>query len=111
MKARTSVALYDAILTLCPEEERFVVTEAHQVFMCDMNVWAYHGRFMNYPIDTDLCYRWSWKPTKVEKDNLYNPAYAAMDENKQKNLLAKLADIKQAYFTARPDILPRLNVI
>lgn len=111
MLARTSVALYDAILTHRPDEERFVVAAAHQVFMCDINVWEYHGRWMNYPIDTDQCYRWSWKPTAVEKEQLEDPTYMAMDGERQKKLLAKLEAIKQAFFTARPDIIPRLNVI
>lgn len=112
MKARTSIALYDAILTYCPDmSERFVVAAAHQVFMTDMNVWNYHGRWMNYPIDTDLCYRWSWKPTDEELADLHNPEYRPMDPARQQQLLDTLNRTKDTFFAARPYILPRLNAI
>ena len=111
MKARTSVALYDALLTYCPLEERFVVEHAHQLFMCDINVWKYHGRYMNYPIDTDLLYRWSWKPTDDEKKDLHNPSFYPMDEKRQAYLIDELETVKKTFFTIQPDVLKRLNVI
>lgn len=111
MQARTIVALYDAIVTLCPLEERHVVSAAHQLFMCDINVWKYHGRWMNYPVDTDFCYRWSWKPTKEEGKDLEDPAFFPMDENRQRFLLDTLRLKKETFFAAQPAILPRLNAI
>lgn len=111
MKARTSVALYDALLTYCPLEERFIVSAAHQLFMCDINLWKYHGRFMNYPIDTDLLYRWSWKPNENEKKALHDPEFHAMDSFRSAQLLEELEAIKEKFFTIQPWIKSRLNVI
>lgn len=111
MRARTAISLYDAILTYCPLEERFVVEKAHQVFMCDINVWQYHGRYMNYPVDTDLVYRWSWKPTPDEKEKLEDRTYYKMDEEKEAYLIDALAKVKNTFFALQPRILPRLNVI
>lgn len=111
MKARTAVALYDALLTYCPLEERFVVAAAHQVFMCDINVWKYHGRYMNYPIDTDLVYRWSWKPTADEKRDLESREFFSMETEKERYLIDALEKVKNTFFTLQPGILPRLNVI
>ena len=105
------MALYDALLTYCPLEERFVVEHAHQLFMCDINVWKYHGRYMNYPIDTDLLYRWSWKPTDDEKKDLHNPSFYPMDEKRQAYLIDELETVKKTFFTIQPDVLKRLNVI
>ncbi len=111
MKARVMVALYDAVSTLCPLEERFVVAAAHQLFMCDINVWEYHGRYMNYPIDTDILYRWSWKPTDKEKKILHDRGYRNMPEAKERELMDKLAFIRDTFFQAQPQIKERLNVI
>lgn len=65
MMARPVIGLYDAILTLCPIEERFLVREAHQKFMDEFNTWKYHGRIMSYPIDTDFVMAWSEDLGKV----------------------------------------------
>lgn len=70
MQARPLIILYDSVVTLCPLEERFKVAEYHQKYMTDANTWEYHGRTMNYPIDTDLVYRWSSKPDKHDKELL-----------------------------------------
>jgi DNA polymerase len=70
MQARVGIVLYDSVVTFCPMEERFKVAELHQRFMVDENTWTYHGREMFYPIDTDLVFAWSWKPTKEEKEKL-----------------------------------------
>ena len=67
LKARPLIILYDSVVTLCPLHERFKVEQLHQLFMTTQNTWDYHGRTMNYPIDTDFVYRWSTKPTKDEK--------------------------------------------
>jgi len=111
MQARVMVALYDAVSTLCPLEERFVVAEAHQLFMCDMNVWEYHGRFMNYPIDTDLLYRWSWKPTEIEKKFLKDRTWKVIDSEREKELIDKLNMTRDIFFQMRPAVKNRLNVI
>jgi uracil-DNA glycosylase family 4 len=70
MQARPLIILYDSVVTLCPLSERFKVAQMHQLYMTDKNTWEYHGRSMNYPIDTDFVFRWSSKPTKVEKELL-----------------------------------------
>lgn len=70
MVARPLIILYDALVTLCPLHERFRVAEMHQMFMTDANTWVYHNRKMNYPIDTDFCYRWSTPPTEEEARQL-----------------------------------------
>lgn len=75
MQARPMIILYDSVVTLCPLEERFKVAQLHQLFMTDENTWEYHGRTMNYPIDTDFVYRWSSKPTKDEKKLLEDKTY------------------------------------
>ena len=77
MKARPLMILYDSVVTLCPLEERFKVAQMHQLFMTDINTWEYHGRTMNYPIDTDFVYRWSAKPDKADKKLLEDKTYKA----------------------------------
>lgn len=111
MKARTNIGLYDAILTFCPLEERHVVAAAHQVFFTDVNCWRYHGRWFNYPIDTDYVYRWSWKTTEEEKKQLTDPAWEAMEEGRFNNLIASLNETKEAFHALQPWIKPRLNVV
>lgn len=75
MKARPLVILYDSVVTLCPLEERFKVAQMHQLFMTDQNTWEYHGRTMNYPIDTDFVYRWSDKPKGKVKEELEDKSW------------------------------------
>lgn len=75
MQARPLIILYDSVVTLCPLEERFKVAQMHQLFMTDENTWEYHGRKMNYPIDTDFVYRWSAKPDKADKKLLEDKTY------------------------------------
>jgi DNA polymerase I-like protein with 3'-5' exonuclease and polymerase domains len=77
MQARPLIILYDSVVTLCPLEERFKVAQMHQLFMTDENTWEYHGRKMNYPIDTDFVYRWSAKPDKADKKLLEDKTYKA----------------------------------
>ena len=59
--------LYDSVCTLCPLEEREIWKLAHRVFMYLGNGWAYHGRVLRYPIETELNKRWSFKPSKAEE--------------------------------------------
>jgi uracil-DNA glycosylase family 4 len=67
MKARPLVVLYDSVVTLCPLEEREEVSKLHTRFMTTDNCWTYHGTVMNYPIDTEILFRWSTPLTKEEK--------------------------------------------
>lgn len=62
------VCLYDAICTMCPIEERFLVKDLHQEFMCDKNVWVYHERELRYPIDTEFVFKWSTSLDKKSED-------------------------------------------
>ena len=59
MRARPAMGLYDAALTLCPLEERFLALDAHKRFMTTFNTWRYHGLTMNYPTDTEFGMAWS----------------------------------------------------
>jgi uracil-DNA glycosylase family 4 len=67
LEARPLIILYDSIVTLCPLAEAKEVAALHQRFMCDENNWEYHGRTMNYPIDTDFHKRWTTKLNAEEK--------------------------------------------
>lgn len=71
MRARVITILYDSVVTLCPLEEREVVSHLHSQLMYHANSWHYedaHGsRTLSYPIDTDFNYRWSTKPSAAEK--------------------------------------------
>lgn len=68
MKAYVMVCLYDAICTMCPVEERFLVKDLHQEFMCDKNVWVYHERELRYPIDTEYVFKWSTSLDKKSEE-------------------------------------------
>ena len=59
LNARVMICLYDALVSICKLEERHVVAQLHQMYMCELNTWEYHGRELNYPIDTDFVFRWS----------------------------------------------------
>jgi hypothetical protein len=112
MKSRCNMGLYDSCVTWCPDmAERWVVDAAHTLFMDRINIWCYHGRYMSYPIDTDLVYRWSWKPTKAQKVELHDKTFHPMDPEREKYLLAELAKIEKNFFDSQPWILQRLNVV
>jgi uracil-DNA glycosylase family 4 len=81
LKARPMTILYDSVVTLCPVEEREIIALAHQVFMCDINTWEYHGRKMTYPIDGEYNMAWSWKPSPEQKENLHNMEWAPLSED------------------------------
>lgn len=59
LKAYVMVILYDSVVTVCDPSEREIVSRLHQLYMCDRNTWNYHGRTMNYPIETEFGLRWS----------------------------------------------------
>lgn len=81
LKARPMIILYDSVVSLCPLEERFVVSHLHDLFMCELNTWRYidvHGdRTLQYSSTGELNYRWSCPPPKSElailKDESWNP--------------------------------------
>lgn len=74
-QARPMTVLYDSVVTHCPVEERMAVAKLHQHFMTDVNNWQYHGRWFNYPIDTDFVDAWSAKPSKERKVLLEDPTW------------------------------------
>lgn len=75
MRSRVCLLLYDSIVTLCPLSERFAASALHQLFMDEINSWVYHGRKMTYPIDTELNYRWSCRPSKAEQKQLNSESW------------------------------------
>lgn len=75
LEARPMIILYDSVVTLCPLEERFRVSELHQEYMTEKNVWTYHGIEMNYPIDNEFVLRWSTKPNAEDKALLGDRSY------------------------------------
>lgn len=111
MKARVIFGLYDSAGTLCPLEERFVCVRAHTLFMDTINVWNYHDRWMSYPIETDLVYRWSWAPTAAEKIFLEDTAQCPMEPAREKMLMDKLDLIEHQFFEYQPHIKKRLNCV
>lgn len=70
MKARVCMLLYDSVVSLCPVEERHAVSLLHDLFMFRINQWKYHDRILNYPIDTELNWRWSERPSKKDQKKL-----------------------------------------
>ncbi len=74
LKARVMTCLYDSMVTLCPLEERFVVSRLHTYLMSTLNTWDYedaHGkRTLRYGVDNEFNYRWSTRPSKAEQAEL-----------------------------------------
>lgn len=79
MKAVVMACLYDAICTICPVEERFLVKDLHQKWMCDKNTWTYHERELKYPIDTEFVVSWSTSPKKTSE------TYKLLNDENYKN--------------------------
>ena len=77
MHARPMIVLYDAIVTIAPVEERFLVKELHQQAMCDKNTWVNHGRTWSFPIDTSFSYAWSAEPSKDKQEQLDDPTWVS----------------------------------
>jgi hypothetical protein len=74
MKARTVAVLYDAMLTLCPIEEKDEVARLHHECIHERVAWNVPGgRRLRYTTDTNFCRRWSTTPTKEEKAKLGKP--------------------------------------
>jgi hypothetical protein len=84
LKARPVVCLYDSLVTMCPYEERFIVAHLHQVFLSDINGWAYddvHGnRMLRYGIDTEFNERWSTN-VKAYQKKMEDPTFHPTPEN------------------------------
>lgn len=76
MKAKVCMLLYDSIVTLCPVEERHAVKILHSLFMYEINQWKFHGRILNYPIDTEFNWRWSERPAKKDQKKLDGTEWA-----------------------------------
>ena len=109
MKARTIICLYDALLTMAPLEERFLVKDLHQLFMTDINVWEYHSRWMNYPIDTDLVLHWSRKPDATEAAYLNDPEWHAPDPEFKSRIDGEILKVHMDAILKNPDAYARLN--
>lgn len=79
LKARPMTCLYDSLVTLCPLEERFLVSRLHDVVMSELNTWTYedqHGkRTLMYGVDNEMNYRWSTRPSKAEQAQLDDPTW------------------------------------
>ena len=84
LQGRPAAVLYDAMVIMCPEEERFLWLEAQKLFMFLTNGWEYHGRVLRYPIDTDMSKAWSDKPTKEYAAKLADRSYSTPDERLQR---------------------------
>jgi len=67
LKARPITILYDSVVTLCPYNERFIVSIMHEIYMSRANTWQYDDRTLLYTIDNEFNYRWSTSPTKEER--------------------------------------------
>jgi DNA polymerase I-like protein with 3'-5' exonuclease and polymerase domains len=78
LKASPVVCLYDSLVTMCPYEERFIVSKLHQVFLSDINGWEYDGvygkRVLKYGIDTEFNERWSTN-VKTYQKQMEDPDY------------------------------------
>ena len=70
MKARVMICLYDALVTVCPIEERHLVAQLHQLYMAENNEWEYNERKMYYPIDTEFVFRWTDKRRSEHEQKL-----------------------------------------
>jgi hypothetical protein len=107
--SRCLVGLYDAVLSRCDWEYRFVVAEMHQLFMTDINCWMYHDRWMNYPIDTELAMRWSYKPTDEQKKLLRDPEYRPLSRIRDEQIRGEMNRVRDDFHRYQPDIMGKLN--
>jgi hypothetical protein len=58
--------LYDSVVTMCPYCERVLWAKAHELCMYRANGWEYHGRVLNYSIDTEINAGWSLPYKKTQ---------------------------------------------
>ena len=72
MEARPMIMLYDALVVLCPESERWEVKDMMQEYMSEKTHWNIHGRIFRYTIDVAFSKRWGAKLTEQEKRKLYD---------------------------------------
>jgi uracil-DNA glycosylase family 4 len=74
MEARPMTCLYDSVVTLCPLEERFLVSRLHELCMSELNTWeyddAYGKRTLRYRIDNEFKWRWSTDPSEEDAERL-----------------------------------------
>jgi hypothetical protein len=77
--------LYDSLVTMCPLEERFVVSAIQEAMMTYVNTWRYedeHGnRTLQYGVDKDFNYRWSTYPSEAEKAQLADQSWHPTPDN------------------------------
>lgn len=111
LKARAVIGLYDSVLTYCPEEERHVCAEAHEVFMQRINFWKYGRRYMNYPIDTDFVDRWSYGCSDERQELLDDPNWKVLPKEKSEAILNRLHEKEKRIFKAQPWVLENLNKV
>tara|TARA_B100000579_G_scaffold437938_1_gene470087 strand:+ start:6978 stop:10130 length:3153 start_codon:yes stop_codon:yes gene_type:complete len=74
MQARPMIMLYDALVVLCPESERWEAKDMMQEYMSEKTTWNIHGRKFRYTIDVAFSKRWGAKLTSEEKYKLYEEA-------------------------------------
>lgn len=77
LKAVPMTCLYDSLVSLCPLEERFVVSRIHDLAMSELNTWTYDDAFgervLKYEVDNEFNYRWSTRPNKEQQKQLDDP--------------------------------------
>lgn len=77
LKAVPMTCLYDSLVSLCPLEERFVVSRIHDLAMSELNTWTYQDeygeRMLKYEVDNEFNYRWSTRPNKEQQKQLDDP--------------------------------------
>lgn len=98
------IVLYDAVVTLCPVEERFIWELAHQLFMEHSVGWKYHGRILNYPIDTEMAYSWSHKLTSEEKAQLDDTDWACEPSWVNHKPIIKWLEDSIAFYIENPEL-------
>jgi uracil-DNA glycosylase family 4 len=74
MQARPMIMLYDALVVLCPESERWKVRDMMHEYMSEKTSWTIHDRNFRYTIDVAFSKRWGAKLTNEEKYKLYEEA-------------------------------------
>lgn len=102
LKARLMACLYDSILTLCPLEERFLVSRLHTLCMSEFNQWHYSDdlgkRTLQYAIETEFNYRWSTRPSEAVQaqldDRAYYPASARLNFLESHPKLAEIVGLR-----------------
>ena len=108
---RSLIGLYDAALTRCEWEYRFIFKDVHKLFMQDVNCWSHHGRWMNFPIDTDLVMRWSFKPTKEQKLLLEDPEYRPLNKARDQQIRGEMERIHHNFLACHPGMIDNLNKV